>query len=306
MRTEHLVALVLSASTIGGCAGASGDTGGLADGSSNESSADVVLDMATAEGGGSDATNDVATKEAATSDDAMSSDAPADAGVDSAPVDPLLEASLKMGQIAVWSLDGDGLDRSGNHLDLTVSGPTFVQGAFGQALSFTGDIMQTAMRPMVDPSLQLSNGDYTISLWVKLDVSATAPMGFLDMGAETIASGWGVGTPGPGASWLFLSSDRTPVYVVITGDATPNGTFHHVVCTRGGFTLTEYVDQVMAATATAGDGGFNPEPDAFRLGSWGGGIVDALKGVVDDVAIWSRALGTSERVYLYTHAVPHP
>jgi hypothetical protein len=226
-------------------------------------------------------------------------DAISDAAADGPP-DPIA-ASLEMGQIAVWALDGDGMDRSGNHLDLTINGPQFGQGNFGHGLVFANDLTQTATRPMVDPSLQLTTGDFTVSFWIELATSANAAMGFLDMGAGT-GTGWATGTPGPGVTWGFWAPGGPNIFTPGNG-STPNGAFHHVVCIRSGTNVIEYVDQV-TPTMQATQGGGVPSPKAFRLGTWAGGAGDPLSGTLDDIAIWSRALSQQERTYLDTHAVP--
>jgi hypothetical protein len=263
--------------------------------------------------GASDASSDSAIKDGSTplvdgSPDGRVDAAPNDAGemIDAVsdsppdgPPDPIV-ASLEMGQIAVWSLDGDGMDRSGNHLDLTINGPQFGQGNFGQGLVFANDLTKTAMRPMVDASLQLTTGDFTVSFWIELPTSATGPMGFLDMGFAGGGGGWATGTPGPGTTWGFWAPGGTGVFTSGNG-STPNGTFHHVVCIRSGTNLIEYVDQVTPATAAAGTGA-SPTQKAFRLGTWAS--IDPLSGTLDDIAIWSRALSQQERAYLDTHPVP--
>ena len=47
-----------------------------------------------------------------------------------------------------------------------------------------------------------------------------------------------------------------------------------------------------------------PAPQTFQLGTWAGGKALPLFGLVDDVAIWNRALTPAERIYLDQHAVP--
>jgi len=216
--------------------------------------------------------------------------------VDSGGADASPEAtSLLNGQVAVWSLDGDGADGSGQALDLTITGLSFVSGKFGQGLSFDGDAAKTAMRPIDDPELRLASGDFTISVWASL------------RGAPQVDSMFVVEKGGLGGAWigynmpLFRGGYGLDSFVGGGDVATPDA-FYHLVLVREGNTIRYYVDGVLGSMATVTDIAA-PSTSPLRLGTPAQAPLD---GVVDDLGIWNRALTAAERAYLDAHPIPTP
>jgi hypothetical protein len=238
-------------------------------------------------------------------------DAGADAGADAgshdalvfidAPPDPQIEASLKNGLLGLWPLDGDGKDKSGNGLDLTVVGLSYVTARFNSGLQFTGDITKTASRPMSDPSLLIGRGDYTVSVWVSIDPDKDFAQGILDDGAQAGGNGWGLGTPAPSGAWIFATGNGT--FCCNGGGPTGFG-WRHLVAERSGETISVYANSETVGTTQAAQPGVTIAAETFRLGTWFAGAGDPLFGIVDDVAIWNRALTAEERSYLDQHPVP--
>jgi hypothetical protein len=222
-----------------------------------------------------------------------------DGGAD-APPNPALEASLKTGLVALWTLDGDGKDRSGHGLDLTVAPElSYVAGRHGMGLKFVGDNTKTAKRPIADPSLVVQRGDFTISLWVNLDPNVHDNQGFAENG-----NNWALGTPGPGSAWIL----QTDVGGVAgAGAADGFGGWRHIVAERQGPILSLYMSGVLVNNG-GGQQNVNENPTAptpypFKLGTWINGSLP-LTGALDDVAVWNRALTAEERAYTGTHPVP--
>jgi hypothetical protein len=223
-----------------------------------------------------------------------------------APPNPTLETSLKNGIVAQWPLDGDGTDHSGHGLDLTIDGLSFAPSRFGSGLTFPGDLTKTAKRPMADPSLLIEGNDYTVSLWVNLAPDQHASQGILDYGAQVGA--WGFGTPGGaqpggGQSQIWFWSTDVGGIVGPDPDPGPGSGWHHIIAERAGSTINLYSASALVMTTNA-----NGQPSGmlqtFQLGTWAGGHALPLFGVIDDVAIWNRALTADERFYLDQHQVP--
>jgi hypothetical protein len=209
-------------------------------------------------------------------------------------------ASLRDSLAGAWSFDGDGTDHSGNGLHLSVTGLSFTTGRFGKGIQFAGDGTPIAQRGADDASLNLATGDFTVSFWVQFAKTATAQ--FVVM--KGFQTGWYVGWAqtqwayGLPAGGTFNDPNTTPT----------TGVFHHVVFTRAGGSVEMIVDETPIGTAPVGSTAVSGDP--FQVGGFAaGGVMQpngmkVVNGVVDDVAIWHRALTADERAYLATHAVP--
>jgi len=211
-------------------------------------------------------------------------------------------ASLRTGLAGAWSFDGDGADHSGNGLDLGVAGLRFATGRFGKGVQFAGDGTPIAQRPKDDSSLDLASGDFSVSFWVEF-ARTSAPQIVVTKGSGMMA-GWYVGWAQ--TQWAYaLPGGRT----FDDPNTTPAlGAFHHVVFTRAGDSLEMIVDETPIGTAAVG--AVSASGDPFQVGGYAAGGVmvgngmKVVDGVVDDVALWHRALTADERAYLATHAVP--
>ena len=212
-------------------------------------------------------------------------------------------ASLRTSLAGAWSFDADGADHSGNRLDLGLMGLRLATGRFGKGLQLAGSGTPIAQRPLDDPSLNLNAGDFTVSFWISFTMTASpqfvAVKGYNEGGwfvgwAQTV---WAYGLPTPKGGTFSAGGSPT------------TGTFHHVVFERTGDTVEIFVDAASVGTATVAD---SPAPAAspFQVGGFApGGVTvstgqSVVSGVVDDLAIWHRALLPEERTYLATHAVP--
>jgi hypothetical protein len=213
-------------------------------------------------------------------------------------------AGLKVALAGAWAFDGDGKDHSGKDLELTVTGLSFPAGKFGKGVQFAGkDGSPIAQRPRDDASLNLNTGDFTVSFWINFTKTASAQFvaikgyaqeqGWFVGWAQTV---WGIGYPS-GKGGTFADPNDSPA----------TGVFHHVVFERTADTAQLFVDGKLLGGISVQD---LPAPGAapFQVGGYSSGGLgvgqSVVDGVVDDVAIWHRALTASERAYLATHAVP--
>jgi len=229
-----------------------------------------------------------------------------DAGVtDATASDANGPASSLRGELAgAWSFDVDGKDHSGHALDLGITGLRLAAGRFGKGLELAGEGTPIAQRPIDDPSLNLTAGDFTVSFWISFSMTDSAQFvavkGYNDGGwfVGWARTAWAYGLPSP-AGGTFSDPAGSPA----------SGVFHHVVFERSGSTVELFVGSKSVGTATVHD---SPPPaqSPFQVGGFApGGVAvgrgqSVVTGVVDDLAIWHRALTTEERAYLATHAVP--
>jgi hypothetical protein len=212
--------------------------------------------------------------------------------------------TLRNALAGAWSFDGNGKDHGGHGLDLETGTLPFAAAKFGQGLKLAGEGTPIAQRPKDDPTLNLATGDFTVSFWIAF--AATGAPQFVAVKGYN-EGGWFVGWAQ--TTWAFGPAPA-PNGGTFTKSTTPaTGSFHHVVFERTGNTVELSVDGSSAGTATMMDTQA-PAMTAFQVGGFApGGVsmahgMSVVNGVVDDLAIWHRALVPDELAYLATHAVP--
>ena len=215
-------------------------------------------------------------------------------------------ADLMEGLVAYWPLDEGGgattTDASGNGNDGTLNAPTWDSGKFGGALNFDGvDDFVDCGNPSI---LDFGTGDFTISAWIKTT----------DRAGETVFGNGGDNSGGKRYS-LYVEGDPG-VKILVDDDSTKydpegniqvvDGQWHHLVGMRDGTTLRVYVDGVEDEGVKAH--GESTIPAAYDLSgtSQHNAYIGALTandtgerikfwgGLIDDVALWNRALTQGE------------
>jgi hypothetical protein len=198
--------------------------------------------------------------------------------------------------VAYWPFDGDALDYSGHRLDLDVSDVSFEPGAVTGALRRSATSL--VKRPIDDPALALGDDVFTIEFWLYLEDSAN---GVLMSKLDPLASG----------GWAI---DRLNIYdgeqlnFTVFDDGGLNGgglgpslfvtTWTHYALVRresGGVSMyrngaleNQAVVDVVASTSAP-----------FRFGESVSNPSRNFIGKIDELAIWKRALSTTEVAVLY-------
>lgn len=209
--------------------------------------------------------------------------------------------SLRPGLVGYWPFDGDGADLSGAGRPLTLVGnPTFSTGVAGQSLTLTGKTSQYAVRATDDPEYDFDARDFTVSIWAKLATPTTE---------QTLVEKFS-GQQGPGWTLTKLETGEghfwtSPSAVLTSGNlALSAGTWHHFLARRRGTTFALIVDGVTVATETNA----SPVPDTSQPLLVGkrnelDGRGFPVNGSLDELAIWSRALGDEEVAFLWNGGV---
>jgi hypothetical protein len=201
------------------------------------------------------------------------------------------------GPIHRYQFEGNAND-SGSSIanGVLVNGPTFVAGRAGQALNLDGSNDHVSLPAGVVSGL----GDFTISTWVKLDVSG-AWRRICDFGSSTTAN-------------MFLtpqSSSNAPRFAITTSGsggeqringsaALPTGVWKHLAVTLAGNTGRLYVDGVQVGQNTSMT--LRPSSLGSTSNNWLGRSQYAdpyLDGQLDEFRIYSRALSASEILALF-------
>jgi len=235
--------------------------------------------------------------DSATSDGA--NDAPVDAGSDSDAGDS--GSTGDGGAIAqslegYWPLDGDGTDHSGKGRNLTLAGsPPFAAGLVGSALALTGNANQFATA--ASTSAFDFPGPFSLQIWVRYN-ALTSEQTLLEKFVGQTGPGWSL-TTADNTKALFIWGATKFVGPSGTGGATVS-TWHQVFIRRGASGFDVFFDSV--SVGSAADETIPTSSSELLIGrrnpadGRGGFPVD---GKLDEIAIWSRALETSEIEFLY-------
>ena len=219
--------------------------------------------------------------------------------------------NVTSGLIAHWPLDiVDGtttpdLTTNGNHLTLVnMDASNIVGGTRSNAFQFNGTDEVAVRYTTNSIGLPLySNLAFTVSLWVnglgtQLDRrvfsegSTTNNNPLLNIGTDNL------GTSGGADLYIRNNDGGNPVNHRKTGQIAFDGTWHHIVYVDNNGTASVFVDGTQDGTSFNYTRGVLT-PDTISLG----GIVRAATGsfyagMIDDVAVWRRALKPAEVQYV--------
>ncbi len=229
------------------------------------------------------------------------------------------QRSIAEGLVAYLPFDGDLWDRSGrgNH-GIPVGSPNFAQGKLGAAMAVTSLKDGTSFHYVTlgrPAGLQFgTNVDFTVSFWTRFTNWSGDPVlvGNKDWRSGG-NQGWAVATAGNGRlQWNLGDGDaggRTRKDYDGPGGTLGNGAWHHVTTVfRRASNAETYLDGVLVDT-TSIVGGLDsldtPEGLAVNIGQDGrgsytdNGNVGTRSLLIDDVAVWSRALDGPEVAGIY-------
>lgn len=209
------------------------------------------------------------------------------------------------GIVARWPFDGAATDLSGNGRDgVAQNGASFVTGKVGQAISLDG--LNDHVTVVNHASLKWTGQDFTVAGWVNIDPTDAD-------GGYIISKPWnGSGQYNWNLFWnstgiLTLNLLGATSYSLSTVAKVPPGGWHHVGFTIDSATklVTIYIDGVAVATGTHAIVSWVPtlgdNNEQLAIGTlypygtgWAGVTAQAIKGLLDDVRIYSRDLAASE------------
>lgn len=203
---------------------------------------------------------------------------------------------LKNGLVSLWSFDENTVDTEGvNNGTVVGTGFSYTTAKYGKGIDLDGG--NTYINAGNDASLNMTGQSLTISAWFRVD-------DFTIFWQALIAKG---------ESNNFrihrFSNTNNLAYNGGSPDiqAVQNindGNFHHVVVvTENGVRKSIYIDGVLAGTSSSGTTITDTGNDL-----WIGNNPDIpsrdWNGVIDDVAIWNRALDPCQVTYLYESGMP--
>jgi hypothetical protein len=181
-----------------------------------------------------------------------------------------------------------------------VGNPTFSNGIAGQSLTLTGKTSQYAVRGTDDPEYDFDARDFTVSIWAKLS-TPTNEQTLVEKFSGQQGPGWTLTKLATGEGHFWTS----PSAVLTSGNlALSASTWHHFLARRRGSSFTLFVDGVTVANQTNA----SPVPDTSQPLLVGkrndlDGRGFPVDGSLDELAIWSRALGDEEVAFLWNGGI---
>ncbi|HXU75981.1 MAG TPA: LamG-like jellyroll fold domain-containing protein, partial [Methylomirabilota bacterium] len=196
------------------------------------------------------------------------------------------------GIVSWWPAQSNALDAIDNNNGTLLGNVTLVPGRVGQAFRFDGSA--DAVRVGNPTNLQLQ--DFTIETWIKRSSPTIATFG-----THTTALFFGYGSGGYGFGMfddgrLFLSKIDIDNVALTTG-LTDTNNFHHIAVTKSNTTVVFYIDGV-AFPEPAYSSAFSFSTQA-AIGARGDTLDDSFFGSIDELAVYSRALGADEILAIY-------
>jgi hypothetical protein len=195
-------------------------------------------------------------------------------------------SSLTSNLVSWWQGETNAWDFVGGNNGTLSNSVTFGPGRVGRGFVLTG----TGGAVVVGNGTNLQLQDFTIESWVKrgsaTSISLNGPFGMIF-------------AYGAGGYGLYLDGNGTPTLTKVTVNNVTASTsitdtnFHHLAVAKSGTTVVFYVDGLAYTAAPYNSGGFT-FTTAAEIGSWGSPFQSTFNGTIDEVAIYSRALSTTE------------
>ena len=208
---------------------------------------------------------------------------------------------LPAGLVALWSGEGNANDSVGACNGQPIKGVAYAPGKVGQAFSFNGD--NNIVIPD-QPSLNPTTG-ITISCWAYS--RRNSPMygqvlvskdGICRVGRQYLLV-WGGGNDAPGGIRVHVGVPSGMEYFEGT-TVLQNNTWYHAVMTYDGATLKVYVNgKLDGQKAVTGPIITTPEPVRIGGGAEDGCYQGYFDGMIDEPAIYNRALSAEEIQRIY-------
>jgi hypothetical protein len=209
---------------------------------------------------------------------------------------PTLSGFLATGLVGYWPFCGNANDASGNGNNGTVNGATLTTDRFGNASSaYSFDGVNDNIQVLNSPSLGSNiTSQLTLSVWSKFN---GFPFGFAPM----------VSKDGPVYHQYEIFTEpnilgfwSTNIYSSATV-ANPLNTWNHYITTFDNGTIKYYKNGILIFTEIVSQSTTQPSSNSnLEFGADTPNGAQYLHGILDDIAIWNRALTASEIQALYT------
>ncbi|MEY3898138.1 MAG: hypothetical protein RLZZ214_3659 [Verrucomicrobiota bacterium] len=196
-----------------------------------------------------------------------------------------------------WNFDGDVYDRVGSRHALLNSSTTYHHvGVSGKALQFDG-VKSSVVVPDTDGSHTApldALGAFTVAAWVRLDQRPALPCRIVNKSGQYALT---VNPDGSGTFALATSSAVWGSAGTSAAFSSPlsRGVWHHLAGVYDGSLVKVYVNGQLAGTGSQSISGSLTNTNAdLLLGTGSTGVTAFLKGGIDDLCVFKRALDAME------------
>jgi len=200
-------------------------------------------------------------------------------------------------KVSWWRGEGNPSDSVGANNGTLVGGTTYTTGRVGQAFSLNGT--NAGVTVPHNTNLDINPGGFSSEFWMKSNAAPSGQVLLVDKShGWTDSTGWAFQSNPPGnriAWFIGGGGGGSTNFVGVESTVNPfDGNFHHVAGTWDGTNIRLYIDGVLQGTAPFSTPVNNTR--AVNIGySWGGGSpLRFFNGLVDEVAIYARALTETE------------
>ena len=208
--------------------------------------------------------------------------------------------TLKTNLISVWELDetsgATATDEHGTNNGTNFGATINQTGIIDKAYDYTGG---TTERVELTTGLFEGNAESSVSVWFKVDNTS---------GTKGIVTQWYDGTVNKRSVLIRLSNASLQFYTYTTSQVggtyytVSTATWYHVVCVYNGSTMRIYVDGTLDGTSFSQTGNLGAGTDHVGyVGNYYTATATTLShdGLIDQVAIWDRALTQTDVDDLY-------
>lgn len=204
------------------------------------------------------------------------------------------------GLVSWWPGDGNPNDIVASNHGALRGGVAFVPGLVGQAFLLDG---KDGVVEVADSDTLNITGDLTVDLWAKRSTfGGRAQLIAKGSADEDVPSVFSLSFNKDRAMWMFERADATNV--LLFGPTITDTDFHHYAYVRSGDTHKMFIDGALIKseefTGIAGDtSGIPLTIGAIRDSSQPSGFNEFFGGMIDEVAIYDRALDDAEIKRIY-------
>lgn len=174
-------------------------------------------------------------------------------------------------------------DSSGNANNAIVHGATWVDGVSGRALKLNGpsEYVEAYLNGPV-------TGDFSIELWFRNNQTASHHQRLVDFGNSPSEPGFQLSIPPEGT--VIIENSGGPFLNVQTSRQFNDGGWHMVAGVRSGSAYLLYADGEFIGSTPGSVGQF----DHLFIGKGGATVPSNYYGIIDEIALYRRALGGAE------------
>lgn len=219
-------------------------------------------------------------------------------------VRPAAASTITTGLIGLWQFDGSGVDGSGQGNTATLNGgATFGPGLFGQGLVLNGVQGTSASLTTNNPAFDFGSTDFSLQVWVNFN-SASREQTLLEKFSGCCGPGWTLTTPGGDDVQFYAGGGAIQLNAA---GVIPTDIWQQVIVERSGDLFQLFWDDNLVASQSSAvslSGSANPLLFGARDAQDGRNFT--LNGTEDEVAIWDRALSTTEINALWNDGVGSP